>query len=466
MTYYLAIDIGASSGRHILGHLEQGRVVLEEVYRFDNTLITLDDATCWDMPALFGHVVAGIAACKKLGKVPRTIAIDTWGVDFVLLDSQGTALTPAVSYRDGRTEGMTAVAEGLVPFPLHYSKTGIQKQTFNTIYQLLAIKEKTPEILERAASLLMIPDYLNYLLTGVLHAEYTNATTTALVNAKEKTWDKALIEHFGLPSKIFLPLQLPGVGVGPLKAEIAAQTGVSATVIHAPSHDTASAFLAVPARGLPSVYISSGTWSLLGVENKEAITSPQSQVANFSNEGGYDYRFRYLKNIMGLWMIQSIRRETNKQHSFAALEALARENARFPSLVDVNRQSFLAPDSMLGAIADYCKASGQTPPGSLGESMSCVYKSLAESYRQAIETLSALTGVSYQAIHIVGGGSQDDYLNTLTAATCGLPVYAGPKEGTALGNLLCQFIADGVLETITDARAAVRNSFEVKEFLV
>ena len=477
-SYYLAIDIGASSGRHILGHVEDGRLVLEEVHRFDNRQVHQNGHDCWDMDNLWKGIVDGLKACGALGKIPATVGIDTWAVDYVLLNRDGEQIGDAVAYRDSRTEGMDKVVEGIIPPAELYARTGIQKQIFNTIYQLTALKQEHPELLEQAESLLMIPDYFNYRLTGVKKQEYTNATSTNLVNAAEKCWDIGLIERLGLPAKLFGELSMPGTVVGNLSPEMQELVGFNTTVILPATHDTGSAFLAVPARDENAVYLSSGTWSLLGVENEAPITSEASRLQNFTNEGGAWYRFRYLKNIMGLWMIQSIRRELNgvsyvagreskyasgRTYSFPDLIEEAKGAADFPSIVDANDDSFLAPDSMIDAIKDRCERSGQPVPQTVGEIMQCVYRSLARCYKDAIAGLSQLTGRAYTSVNIVGGGCQDMYLNQMTANATGLTVYAGPVEGTAIGNLIVQMIATGEFNGLQAARDAIRNSFDIKD---
>lgn len=468
MKYHLAVDIGASSGRHILGHVEQGRIVLEEVYRFENGPKKRGGRLCWDFDALAREVVNGLKACAKLGKVPATLGVDTWGVDFALVDREGRVLGDTVAYRDSRTQGMDALVEELIPAQELYRRTGIQKQSFNTIYQLMAVKRQSPELLEQAHRLLLVPDYLHYTLTGVMSNEYTEASTSGLVSAAAKDWDRELLDLLGFPQKLFGPLSLPGTALGGLCPALREELGFDCQVILPASHDTGSAFLAVPAGEGDSVTLSSGTWSLLGVELETPVTTPESRAANFTNEGGYQYRYRYLKNIMGLWMIQNLRREmaeNGQLPGFGELSRLAREAADFPGRVDVDDPSFLAPESMSAAVRAYCERTGQPVPQSPGELLSCVYHSLAQCYAQSVRQLEALTGRSFQAVHIVGGGSQDAYLNQLTASATGLPVYAGPTEGTALGNLLVQMIAQGEFAGLQEARDAIRASFAVKEVL-
>lgn len=463
MNYHLAIDIGASSGRHILGSLQNGKIVLEEIYRFDNSANDVNGTLCWDIDALFAHIVAGIKQCCIQGKTPNTVAIDTWGVDYVLIDKDGNRLCNAVCYRDIRTKGVDKQIEAFLPFTSLYQATGIQKQQFNTIYQLYTHKATSPQDFEKAEHFLMIPEYLSYLLTGIAKNEYTNATTTALVNAREKCWDSAILKAIGVPEKIFSPLAMAGTVVGEFTDKIKDEVGFNATVLLAPSHDTASAFLAVPAKDNMSVYLSSGTWSLLGVENKQPITTAESLAANFTNEGGYDYQFRFLKNIMGLWMVQSVRRETAGKPTYAFLEQEARKASAFTSIVDANDDSFLNPSSMIDAVQEFCRKTAQPVPQTTGEIMQCVYQSLAASYALAINTLQMITGKKYTSINIVGGGSKDGYLNMLTAKATGLPVTAGPTEATALGNVLSQMIAAGELANVNDARQVISTSFNLTE---
>ncbi|MCD8122528.1 MAG: rhamnulokinase [Clostridiales bacterium] len=475
--YYLAIDIGASSGRHILGQVKDGRLVLEEVYRFENRQLRCDGHDCWDMENLWNGILNGLKTCKEIGKIPATAGIDTWAVDYVLLDEKDQVSGDAVAYRDSRTEGMDRIVESVLSPEELYARTGIQKQVFNTIYQLTAQKQEHPEQLGRAKSFLMIPDYFHFLLTGVKKQEYTNATSTNLVNARQKEWDYELISRLGFPTEWFGELSMPGTVAGSFSPEIQAQVGFDCTVVLPATHDTGSAFLAVPARDDHAVYLSSGTWSLLGVENEAPITSEESRRQNFTNEGGAWYRYRYLKNIMGLWMIQSIRRELNgvnyvagktgrtaaeKQWSFPDLIAAAKAAKGFSSVVDVDDAGFLAPESMIQAVKDACARSGQAVPETVGEIMQCVYLSLARRYAEAIRDLEKLTGKTYTSINIVGGGCQDDYLNQLTADASGLPVYAGPVEGTAIGNLLVQMIRAGEFDSLQAARDAVRKSFDIR----
>lgn len=465
MRYYLAVDIGASSGRHILAHIEDGKMVLEEMYRFVNGNVMRDGHLCWEFDRLFDEIVNGIKACADAGKAPVSMGIDTWGVDFVLLDAEDKVLGDTIAYRDSRTNGMDDVLSQIISPEELYSRTGIQKQMYNSIYQLLAIKNEHPEYLEKAESFLMTPEYFNFLLTGVKKNEYTNATTGQLVNAHTRDWDYELIDMIGIPKRIFGPLNMPKTSVGMLKDEIAAKVGCQVEVVLPATHDTGSAVLAVPANDDDFVYLSSGTWSLMGIERKEPECSMKSMEYNFTNEGGFDYRFRYLKNIMGLWMLQSVRKEMStgdKKYSFPELIAMAKEADGFPSIVECNDQSFLAPESMTKAVQDYCANTSQPVPQTMGEVMVVIYNSLAKCYAETIEQLEEMSGRTYSRLHIVGGGCQDAFLNHKTKVATGKEVFAGPVEGTALGNLMVQMLKDGTFASLEEARVCVASSFDVK----
>ena len=471
MKRYLAIDIGASSGRHMLGCVKDGKITLEEAYRFTNGQIRKDGHDCWDIDKLVESVKAGIDAALAKGPVD-SIGIDTWGVDFVLLDKDLKRCSDAVAYRDERTANADKEIEAqVISFADMYRRVGIQKASYNSIYQLWALKKEHPEQLEKAAHFLTVPEYINFALTGKIVHEYTDSSTSGLLDAAKMDWDRELIEKLGLPVGIFGKLEMPGATVGTYR-------GVK--VVLPAMHDTGSAYLAVPARDDKAVYLSSGTWSLLGVENDKAITGKTAQLANFTNEGGAWGRYRFLKNIMGLWMIQSIRRELNgvkyvegkdgeatrealkaiadhkagHEYSFAELSTIARGTDGYDTLIDVNEQRFLNPESMIGEVVKAAAERGRAP-ATVGELMQCVYKSLAECYAREIRNLSEITGKTYTSINIVGGGCQDLYLNALTADATGLEVFAGPIEGTAIGNLIVQMIAGGEFKDLAEARQAV-----------
>lgn len=462
--YFLAVDIGASSGRHMLGHLEKGRLVLEEIYRFENGMKQTKEGLCWDIPALFQEIKTGIRRCGELGKIPVSMGIDTWAVDYVLLDEQDRILGDTFGYRDGRTEGMDEEVYRLIPEKELYQRTGIQKQIFNTVFQLMAVKKTHPEYLEQARTFLMLPDYFHFLLTGEKRSEYTNATSTQLVNAETKDWDDEIISRLGYPREMFLPLSQPGTLVGTFTKEIEDEVGFSCQVVLPATHDTASAVMAVPCQEDHCLYISSGTWSLMGTENKKAICTEESRQKNFTNEGGYDFRYRYLKNIMGLWMIQSVRHEEKDQYSFAQLCEMADECSDFPSRVLVNAPEFLAPESMTEAVRRYCEKTGQRVPETTGELAAVIYQSLAKCYGETVGEIEQLTGEHYDTIHIVGGGANAGYLNRLTAMQAGRQVLAGPSEATAIGNLMAQMIGKGEFEGLMQARACVAESFPICEY--
>lgn len=462
--YYLAIDIGASSGRHILSHFEDGKMVLEEIFRFDNGMKEKNGHKCWDSEALFKSIKDGMKKCAEMNKIPVSVGIDTWGVDYFLIDAEGNMIGDAVGYRDDRTIGIEKDVYKIIPEKELYARTGIARQPFNTIYQLAANNKEAPEQLEAADMLLMSPDYYNFRLTGEKASEYTMASTSQLMSPETKDWDYELIEMLGLPKRIFHPVSEPGQILGRLSKEVAEEVGFDCNVVLVTSHDTASAVLAVPSKTDKFAYISSGTWSLLGVELKESICTEQSRLASFTNEGGYNYSCRFLKNIMGLWMIQSVRHELDDAYSFAQLCEMAENEKDFPSRVDVDDNCFFAPDSMIKAIQNFCMKTGQKVPETPGELATVVYQSLAECYRISIEKLEAMTGQKYEAINIVGGGANADYLNRLTANATGKTVYAGPTEATAIGNIASQMLASGDFASVPEVRSCIFDSFAVKTF--
>lgn len=451
-TYYLAVDIGASSGRHLLSHIENGKLVLEEIYRFENNLVKSKDGLVWDIENLFSNVLNGIKKCKEIGKIPKSIAIDTWGVDYVLLDENKKEIKPCFCYRDSRTSAVIDEVESLVSPTELYAKTGIQKQNFNTIYQLYADKKNNR--LKNAKYFLMMPEYLSFKLTGVCKNEYTNATTTGLVNANAKTWDADIIYALGLTEVPFLPLSLPSSHVGFLSEDIQKAVGFNCAVLFAPSHDTASAVCACPMAD-NDLYISSGTWSLIGTEITEPILNDSARKLNFTNEGGIDYRFRFLKNYMGMWLFQNIRRNLNKKLSYDDMMNLAKNCGEY-KYFDVNNSMLVAPKNMLEAIGKLINNDD------LGLILNSAYHSLAKSYSEAVTEIETVTGKRFNSIHIVGGGCQDKYLNTLTRDYTGRNVTAGPIEATATGNIISQIISDKKISLAT-ARKIVKKSFDIKE---
>ncbi len=453
MNYYLAIDIGASSGRHIVGWLEDGKLKTQEIYRFKNGTDTKGGHLIWNVDSLFSEIKSGLKKAKEIGKIPSYIGIDTWAVDYALLDKEDKLIGEVFAYRDSRNIKAADAVHRKIPFDLLYKKTGIQFQTFNTVYQLYA--DKLSRKLDGAESMLMLPDYLNFLLTGVKKQEYTNATSTGLVNAETHTWDKEIIEKLGFNRKLFGELSQPGTVVGEFKEEIVEELGYNATVILPATHDTASAVLADPIDE-ESPYISSGTWSLLGIEQKSAHTDDNSRKANYSNEGSINYNFRYQKNIMGLWLIQNVKKELGNL-SFETLAQMAKCKEDC-GIIDVNDQRFLSPKNMMDEIN---KALGKSL--SSASIMRVIYDSLAKSYADAIKELERNTGKKYKTLNIIGGGSQDGLLNEMTAKATGKKVITGPVEATAIGNLIMQMIGAGEIKDLSEARKIIKNSFDIKE---
>ena len=459
--YYLAVDIGASSGRLILGHLENGKMELEEVHRFENGMVKKDGELCWEFDRLFQEIKNGLKKCKEIGKIPVSMGVDTWGVDFVLMDKDDKVLGNTVGYRDHRNEGMDEEVYKTISLEDLYARTGIQKAIFNTVYQLMAVKTKHPEYLEQAETMLHVPDYFHYLLTGKKTCEYTEATTGQLVNAETKDWDYELIDKLGYPRKMFQKLIMPGTSVGHFTEEVKAEVGFDVEVVAPATHDTGSAVLAVPANDDDFIYISSGTWSLMGIEREKADCSKKSCEMNFTNEGGYAGRFRYLKNIMGLWMIQSVRHD---KYGFAEICQMAEEAKDFPSRVDANDECFLSPESMIEEVKDYCRRTGQKVPETLGEIATVIYTSLAECYAKTAKELEEMTGRTFSRIHVVGGGSNAGYLNELTARATGKEVHAGPGEATAIGNITAQMLKAEEFKSIEEARTTIHESFGIKVY--
>ena len=451
---YLAVDIGASSGRLILGSLNpDGKLVAEEIHRFQNVANKRNGFLCWDYEYIFREIMTGMRKCRELGKPPVSVGVDTWGVDFVLLDPEGRIIGDTVSYRDQRTTGADRAVGEIIGDAEHYAKCGIQKMPINTIYQLWTVRD----ILGDADRFLMVPDYFHYLLTGKASNEYTIATTTALVNAAVRDWDRGLIAKLSYPEKLFGKLSFPGDALGNLKPGVARLTGFDCRVTLPASHDTGSAVAAAPlAAG--TAYISSGTWSLIGVETEEPLTGENSRLSRLTNEGGAFGTYRYLKNVMGLWMIQEIQRELGIR-SHDRLNAMAGAERGFKSVVDVTNARYLSPGSMLEEVRAECAETGQQVPGTPGEVARCIYLSLAQAYAKTIRELSGLTGSGINRICIVGGGCKNTYLNRLTAEETGLEVSAGPVEATALGNIAVQMIADGVVAGISGARQLIKDSF-------
>lgn len=464
MEYHIAIDIGASSGRHILGFIEDGKLKLEEIYRFSNGIKKVNNEYCWDLKNLFLEIKNGIKKCKEIGKIPKSIGIDTWAVDFVLLDENEDILGNTVAYRDDRTEGIMEEVFKIISKDMLYLYTGIQFQRFNTIYQLMAIKKKNPENLKKAKTFLMIPDYFNFLLTGKKVNEYTNATSTQLVNSFDKTWDDNILNSLEINKEMFQEIKLPKTNLGNLRSELVEEFGFNMEVILPATHDTGSAFISSVCNDEDSVYLSSGTWSLMGVENRFPICVPQSMNYNFTNEGGIDYKFRFLKNIMGLWIIQEVKRVYKDKYSFQELVIKAKEVECFKSIIDVNQDRFLNPENMITEIQDYCKETNQDIPKTPGEVAYCVFNSLGISYRESIKELEEIFEKKYERINVFGGGCQNELLNQLIADRTNKEVLAGPVEATAIGNIIVQLLSFNKIEDLREARKLIAESFEIKKY--
>ena len=455
MRYHLAIDIGASSGRHILASVENGKLELREVHRFENYIKNENGTLVWDIEHLVDSVIEGIANCKRLGALPDTVAIDTWGVDYVLLDHDKKELLPAIAYRDSRTDGIPEQIDEILSRQELYTRNGIQSLNFNTIYQLVC--DKRSGKLDRAAHFLMIPDYIAYKLSGIMANEYTNLTTGALVNVNTKDIDVELLSALGIRTDIFQSVSLPCTALGGFQKEIRERVGFDAQVILAASHDTASAVAACPA-GDSSVYISSGTWSLIGTEIPSPVLSKEAMESGFTNEGGIDFRYRFLKNYMGMWLFQCIRRDLDKRYSYDEMMEMAKKSD-LVGYIDPNAREFVAPDSMIDAIRAYLGK----PDMTLGEVLASVYHSLARSYRDAIHVIENITGRGVVTVNIMGGGSKDAYLNALTAHYTKKRVLAGPIEATAIGNIAVQLMYSDRTLTLANAREIIKSSFDIME---
>ncbi len=461
----LAFDYGASSGRAMLGTFDGERLELTEVHRFANDPVTVNGSMYWDVLRLFHELKQGVRKAAQQAPL-ACVGVDTWGVDFGLLDCHGDLLGNAYHYRDQRTEGMVEFASGQVPLAEIYEATGIAIQKFNTLYQLIALKHQKAAVLEQARTLLFIPDLFNYFLTGQMFSEYTIASTSQLVGADSRNWHYPLLERLGIPTHVLTELIPPGMVLGSLRDEVAAELGVKPFPVAAVAgHDTASAVAAVPADRPDYLYISSGTWSLLGIETNAPVNTPDSFRLNFTNEGGINHTVRVLKNIMGLWIIQECKRYWDRAgatESFQQLMELAEAARPFTALIDPDDPVFYSPGQMPQQLVAYCHRTGQTPPHGKGEIVRVVLEGLALKYRMVAADLEQTANVKLPVIHIIGGGSQNTLLNQFTANACQRPVKAGPVEATAIGNLIGQLLAVGAVADLTEARLLVRNSFPVQ----
>lgn len=464
----LAIDLGASSGRGIVGTFDGKKITVRENHRFPNEPVNTCGNFCWDILRIFHEIKTSISKCAlSEDKNIKSIGIDTWGVDYGFIDKNGALMANPYHYRDLRTENIQPYAFSKVPFFDIYKVTGIQTMNFNTLYQLIADIRDRKYIVDNADKLLFIPDLLNYFLTGNKFNEYTIASTGALLDAGKRDFAVGLLEKFGIRKDLFCELVMPGHTVGKLTSAIKGEIGnINADVVNVASHDTASAVIAVPARrGDEFVYISSGTWSLMGVENDEPVINDKSAAFNFTNEGGASRTIRFLKNIMGLWLEQESRRQWKREGldiSFDELTNKALAAKPFACFINPNDEVFSPQGDMPNRIREYCKRTGQHVPESIGEIVRCIFESLVLCYRQTIDGIESLTGKKYSSINIVGGGTKEAILCQYAADACNRIVYAGPVEATAIGNIAMQAISAKEIRDIGEAREVIRDSFEIK----
>ena len=465
----LAIDLGASSGRGIIGRFDGEKLTLEENHRFPNEPVNIAGAFSWDIMRIFHEIKASIRKCAlSADKDIHSIGIDTWGVDYGLLDRNGKLLSNPYNYRDARTDDIRDYTFSRIPKDDIYAETGIQFLNFNTIFQLAAEMRDNPEKIEIADKLLFIPDLLNYFLTGRMLTEYTIASTGAVLNAARRDWAFDLLDRLGIKRSLFTPVTQPGTVVGALQASVLEDVGeIGAKVVQIGSHDTASAVVAVPAKGDDFVYISSGTWSLMGTELKQPLINADTARYNFTNEGGVNGTIRFLKNIMGLWLEQESRRQWKREGvevSFDQLSNMAVASKPLQCIIDPDDAVFTAPGNMPRRNADYCRRTGQHVPENMGEIVRCIFDSLALRYRWTVEKIDEVKGSRTPFINIVGGGTKEAPLCQFAADACGRPVYAGPVEATAIGNIVTQAMAAGEIKNLSEARHIIRNSFEIKQY--
>lgn len=466
----LAYDLGATSGRALIGRLTDGKLEIEELHRFPNDPVQIGSRLQWDILRLYHEMKQGLIKAKNsdVGPSIRSLAIDSWAVDVGFLDKNGELLGNPYHYRDHHTNGIMEEAFRTVPREEIFKRTGIQFLQFNTIFQLFALKKAGSTILESAESMLMIPDLLRYFLTGERHGEFSNATTTQLYNPLEQAWDQVLISKLGLNPSIFPDVKMPGTFVGSLRTSLQEELGVQEIpVIAVAEHDTGSAVAAVPTLTKDFAYLSCGTWSLMGTEVDEPVLSDEALELNFTNEGGVNGTYRLLKNIMGLWILEECRRtwlKAGQQLSYEQMIAEAGRAQPFRSLIDPDADLFLNPVDMTAAIREFCEQTNQPAPESVGETIRCVLESLALKYRYVLEMTERLSGKQFAGLHMVGGGIKNEMLCQFTANALGKPVWAGPTEGSGIGNILVQYMALGDIADIWEARKIVRDSFPIRTY--
>ncbi len=469
MVKVLGFDYGASSGRAMLGIYDGGKITLEEIHRFSNDPVNINGTLYWDVLRLFHELKAGIIECRKKGHGDiSSIAIDTWGVDFGLLDKEGRLLENPIHYRDTRTDGIIDEVCEIIPKKEIYDRTGIQFMQFNTLYQLYAIQKDRPELLERADKMLFMPDLISYFLTGAKYSEYSIASTAQMLDIKTGDWDRDLLDKIGVPHHFLADIIDGGKIVGTLKEEICDEVGIEPIpVISVAGHDTGSAVMSAPANTDNFAFLSSGTWSLLGTELKGPIVSEKAAELEYSNEGGFNRTIRFLKNIMGLWIYQDCRRQWNREGdimTFDELEFGARKAKPFRSLIDPDNPDFYHHGHMAEKVQEFCKRTGQPVPEEKPQIVRCIMESLALKYRHVYEGLEEVVGKRIPNLHIVGGGCKNAMISQFTANALGRTITTGPIEATATGNILAQLIALGYIEGMEEARQVTRNSFEIKEW--
>ncbi len=463
----LAFDFGASSGRAIIGCFDGDKITLEEVHRFSNDPVSVGGTVYWDVLRLFYEIKQGIIKAKIAGGFD-SIGIDTWGVDFGLIDSEGKLMENPVHYRDARTAGLVDEAFKTMPKEKLYGITGIQFMELNTLFQLISLKEYRPWMLERADKMLFMPDLFGYMLTGKMCAEYSIASTSQLIDLDKRTWSKEILDAFGIKESVFAPLVQPGTVLGELSKEICEECGVDPVpVISVCGHDTQSAITSVPCEDGDFAFLSSGTWSLFGTELDKPIVNETSMNINITNEGGFDGSTGFLKNIIGLWLIQESRRQwkrEGKEYSYADLEKLALAAEPFKCFIDPDAPEFVPHGNIPERVREFCRKTGQYVPETVGEIMRCIYESLAMKYRLTFEKLRECTERDYPVIHVIGGGTKDGLLCQMTANSCDRTVKAGPIEATVMGNVAVQLMSDGSVKNIGQARKIVADSSELKTF--
>lgn len=467
--HFLAFDLGATSGRSILGTLQDGKIALKELTRFPNKIIHIHNKYYWDIFALYESLKEGLIAAAAENIRLDAIGIDTWGVDFVYIGEDGSILSQPRSYRDPYTSGKPEAYFKIVPRKKVYDLTGIQIMDFNSLYQLFAAKGENSPALKSAKNILFMPDALAYFLTGKQICEYTIASTSQLLNPKTKRFEPELLDIMGINSGILLPIVMPGTTIGTLTDSLFKETGLAQTpVIAVAGHDTASAVAAVPAENENFAYLSSGTWSLMGIEVKEPIITEETFQLNFTNEGGVGGTTRFLKNITGMWLLEQCRKEweaEGKKYSYPEIVALSESVAGFQSLIDSDHPSFANPESMTRAIANYCSATGQKAPNTHSEFVRCIFDSLALKYKNVLDSLQHVAPFQIEKLHIIGGGSQNKLLNQLTANAICIPVIAGPSEATAYGNIMMQAKGLGVVTSLPEMRAIICDSVSLETFM-